>query len=158
MPAKIKEIPITLPHPAFDQADWGDAFAVRSERRFEDAEQVAQVIMGSLPRWASGLMALRDRIVAPLGLKTGGSMADNRQVETIGPFPVLEKSPQTIVLGADDTHLNFRVVIELTHFETDLQVQLATLVKRNNALGVGYLAAIMPFHKLIVATMLRSLR
>ena len=57
------------------------------------------------------------------------------------------------MLGFDDRHLDFRIVVEsdrLTDERTSVRVM--TLVKRHNRLGRFYLAAIMPFHKLIVAS------
>lgn len=158
MTSAIHETPLTLPHPAFPKADWGDTFTVHTERQFPDAEHAAQAIMASLPAWASGLMSLRDRLVAPLGLKTGKAMLADRDIECVGIFPVLDKSPDQIILGADDNHLDFRVVIDLLPGDPAQRVQLSTLVKRNNALGVGYLAVIMPFHKMIAKAMLRGLK
>lgn len=158
MTSAVHETPLVLPHPAFPKADWGDSFAIRTTRHFPDAEHAAQAIMASLPAWASSLMSLRDRLVAPLGLKTGQAMRADKEIECVGVFPVLEKSPNQIVLGADDSHLDFRVVIDLLPENTKQKILLSTLVKRNNVLGVGYLSAIMPFHKLIVKAMLRGLK
>lgn len=154
----VHEVALALPHPAFPQADWGDTFEVRTARRFDDAEHAARTIMDSMPDWAGGLMAMRDKIVGPLGLKTGESMKAAPNVDCVGFFPVIEKSPQRILLGEDDRHLNFRVAVDLQTDGTGQRVRLSTLVKRNNAMGTAYLAAIMPFHKLIAQAMLRSIR
>jgi hypothetical protein len=158
MASTVHEVALALPHPAFPQADWGDTFEVRTARRFNDAEHAARTIMGSLPGWARGLMGTRDKVVGPLGLKTGQAMKAAPDVECVGFFPVIEKSPQRILLGADDWHLNFRVAVDLHSDETGQRVRLSTLVKRNNVMGNAYLAAIMPFHKLIAKAMLRSIR
>ncbi len=158
MASTVHEVALALPHPAFPQADWGDTFEVRTSRRFDDAEHAARTIMNSLPGWASGLMELRDKVVGPLGLKTGEAMMAAPDVECVGFFPVIAKSPNRILLGEDDRHLDFRVAVDLHTDDKGQRVSLSTLVHRNNALGTGYLAAIMPFHKLIAKAMLRSIR
>lgn len=154
----VQEVALALPHPAFPEADWGDTFEVRTDRHFDDAEHVAHTIMNSLPAWASGLMDMRDRVVGPLGLKTGKTMMAAPNVEIVGFFPIIAKSPNRILLGEDDRHLDFRVAIDLHQDGSGQRVRLSTLVKRNNPLGTGYLAAIMPFHRLIARAMLRSIR
>ncbi|MFN3172162.1 MAG: DUF2867 domain-containing protein [Hyphomicrobiales bacterium] len=158
MASTVHEVALALPHPAFPQADCGDTFEVRTARRFNDAEHAARTIMDSLPGWARGLMGMRDKVVGPLGLKTGKAMKAGPDVECVGFFPVIEKSPQRILLGEDDRHLNFRVAVDLHTDDTGQRVRLSTLVKRNNVMGTAYLAAIMPFHKLIAKAMLRSIR
>ena len=58
-------------------------------------------------------------------------------------------------LDFDDTHLNFRIVVDVKSLnETTRRVTATTLVHRNNIVGRVYLATVMPFHKLIVPTML----
>lgn len=158
MASTVHEVALALPHPAFPQADWGDTFEVRTARRFNDAEHAARTIIDSLPSWASGLMGMRDKVVGPLGLKTGKAMKATPDVECVGFFPVIEKSPRRLLLGEDDRHLNFRVAVDLHADETGQRVRLSTVVKRNNVMGTAYLAAIMPFHKLIAKAMLRSIR
>lgn len=154
----IREVPLSLPHPALPDADWGDTFAVTTTRSFSSAEEVARAIMGNLPGWAAGLMSLRDRIVGPLGLKTGADMRASPERTCVGIFPIVSVTPERIILGEDDAHLNFRVAVDLTQQEAGQRIALSTLVKRNNGLGRAYLAAIMPFHKAIVKAMLRSVR
>ena len=64
-----------------------------------------------------------------------------------------------MVLGFDDRHLDFRIVVETQAAgEDQTSVRLMTLIRRHNLLGRAYLAAIMPFHKLIVASMLSRIR
>ena len=72
-------------------------------------------------------------------------------------FPVLSRSADEIVLGADDLHLDFRGSVLLRR--TDRTVVVATTVVRcHNLLGRLYLAAILPFHVLVVTDSLRRLR
>ena len=95
----------------------------------------------ALPSWAKGLLRLRNIMVAPLGLKN-----DFPEGEKIGPFPIDQRNQNEVILGLDDSHLNFRISI----LTTGTEAYCATWVHRNNWLGRIYLAAIMPFHVLIV--------
>lgn len=156
--ANIRQVALALPHPAFPSADWGDTFEVVTNRSFADAEEVARTMLGGLPGWASGLMGLRDRIVGPLGLKTGAQMQASPQRACIGIFPIVTQHPGRIILGEDDAHLDFRVAVDLIEETNGQRIALSTLVKRNNVAGKTYLAMIMPFHKLIVKAMLRTVR
>ncbi|WP_246747089.1 DUF2867 domain-containing protein [Nitratireductor aquibiodomus] len=75
-----------------------------------------------------------------------------------GPFPVLERSSRRIVLGADDRHLDFRLIVEADPAEgPGTRVSCTTLVRPHNPFGWLYLLTIMPFHKLIVANTLRRI-
>ena len=94
------------------------------------------------------LLALRNLVVRPLGLKTRVEAG-----ERFGMFPVVASSPERVVLGFDDWHLDFRIVVDVV---AGRSVTLTTLVKRNNWAGRAYLALVMPFHKRIVlATLAR---
>ena len=151
---KAREIPVTLPHPALPGADWGDCFEVRSSNAGLTAETAARRAFETMPRWVSRLMALRNLLVKPFGLK-GDPEAASAGAPRVGMFPVIRSTPTQCVLGFDDRHLDFRIVVETQALpETGTAVRMMTLVKRHNRLGRVYLAAIMPFHKLIVATTL----
>jgi Protein of unknown function (DUF2867) len=59
------------------------------------------------------------------------------------------------VLGFDDKHLDFRIIVDVEALdEITRRVTATALVQRNNLVGRVYLATVMPFHKLIVPTML----
>lgn len=105
-----------------------------------DVDQAAKQAM-SFPFWVSGLMWLRNKIVAPFGLRT-----DLTEGETIGFFPIETRNDFEVILGFNDKHLDFRISIltDGTHAFG------ATWVRRHNWLGRAYLAMIMPFHVLIM--------
>jgi hypothetical protein len=75
----------------------------------------------------------------------------------IGIFPVVSQSAGQVVLGFDDRHLDFRAVIDVSHKDGQTLVSSTTLVKRKILFGKLYLAAITPFHNLIVSTALANL-
>jgi Protein of unknown function (DUF2867) len=73
-----------------------------------------------------------------------------------GIFPVLSESPNRLVAGFNDRHLDFRVVVDVTPSDQGQRVTATTLVLTHNLLGRAYLAIIMPFHRLVVRAMLRQ--
>lgn len=110
-----------------------------------------------MPAWVRTLMRLRNLLVRPLGLK-GDPEAAAADMPRIGMFPVIGDSPNEIVLGLDDRHLDFRIVVQTENWGDDgTLIRMMTLVKRHNLSGRMYLLAIMPFHKLIVTTTLSRL-
>ena len=56
-------------------------------------------------------MSLRNTLVAPFGLKTSGASAAR---EMIGIFPIVSQTPDRLVAGFNDSHLDFRVVVDVT--------------------------------------------
>ena len=116
--------------------DFIDGYCVKSDLSPRQAANVAF----QLPKWASALMALRNVIVRPFGLKTDTIDHENAL------FPTTYESETELIVGTDDTHLNFRISI----LQQDNTIHMATWVHRNNLLGRLYLAVVMPFHVLIV--------
>ena len=136
-------------------AQFADAFRVEVAERGLDARQAAERIMSRQPRWAEVLLQLRNFVVSPLGLKTSGEGASAPR-GMIGIFPVLSETPDRLIAGFNDSHLDFRVVIDVTAPGGVRQVTLTTLVKTHNWFGRTYLAIITPFHRLIAPALLRQ--
>lgn len=136
-------------------ADFADAFRIALAGRTLDARQAAERMMGCSPRWMEILVALRNVLVAPFGLKTSGN-GQSATTDAIGIFPVLSETPDRLVAGFDDHHLDFRVVVDINACDDGQQVTATTLVRTNNRLGRIYLAVIMPFHRLVVRALLRQ--
>lgn len=136
-------------------AQFVDAFRIKTGDRNLDARHAAERIMAAQPRWVDALLSLRNFLVSPLGLKTSGEGAPAPR-GMIGIFPVLSETPDRLIAGFNDSHLDFRVVIDVTAPEGVRQVTLTTLVKTHNWFGRTYLAVIMPFHRLIAPTLLRQ--
>jgi hypothetical protein len=70
-------------------------------------------------------------------------------------FPVLSETPQRIVAGFDDNHLDFRAVVDVVTSGGNQRVTATTVVLTHNLLGRVYLTIIAPFHRLIVRSALR---
>ncbi len=136
-------------------AQYSDAFRMTVDGATLDARGAAERMLGRQPRWIRALMALRNGLVTPFGLKTSGPN-DRTSSDIIGIFPVLGETPARLVAGLDDSHLDFRVVVDVATSGPGQQVTATTLVLTHNRLGSTYLAIILPFHRLIVRSMLRQ--
>lgn len=102
-------------------------------------------------------MLLRNAIVAPLGLKADVAALPPDQ-ERLGMFPVISETEERVVMGFDDKHLDFRVILDCCAIPNDhSKVSLTTAVRSHNRLGRVYLRIILPFHRLIVPAMLRGM-
>ncbi|MDB5632812.1 MAG: hypothetical protein JWR49_1667 [Tardiphaga sp.] len=134
-------------------AQFIDAFGVTVDDASLDARRAAERMLGRSPRWAQMLLALRDAIVAPFGLTTSKA-AKHGTADRIGIFPVISETPQRLIAGFDDSHLDFRVVVDVAAAGQGKRVTATTIVLTHNLLGRVYLTVIMPFHRLIVRSML----
>ena len=153
---KVHEVaPDVDPGPLLAGAQFVDAYRVVVEGHALDARTAAEKIFARSPRWIEGLLRLRNLVVAPFGLKTTGR-GEPASGGMIGIFPVVSETPERLVAGFNDHHLDFRVVVDVAAFADGQQVTTTTLVKTHNWLGRTYLTVIMPFHRLISRTMLRQ--
>jgi len=135
-------------------AQFADAYRIEIAGKTLDAGTAALLIMGHSPRWVRMLVDLRNVLVAPFGLKKSGEPTTEG---IIGLFPVVSATPQRLVAGFDDSHLDFRIVVDVAPAgDRRKQVTLTTLVRRHNLLGRVYLAIIMPFHRVIARALLRQ--
>ena len=116
------------------------------------------------PSWFRQLLILRDRIVAPFGLRPSGA-ADRKPIEikpayTVGEkiarFTLFGQNEAEIVTGGDDKHLDFRVSVRRLTEAGANRVALTTMVSPHNFFGRAYLFAILPFHRLGVRTLLAN--
>jgi hypothetical protein len=103
------------------------------------------------------LLAMRDLLVKPFGLKAAGRGALHGTPERIGSFPVVSETAERVVLGFNDKHLDFRIVIDCRPSGQATWVSVTTLVKTHNWLGRTYLTLILPFHRAIVKSTLLSI-
>jgi hypothetical protein len=134
---------VPLPHPAPDIAT------------------LTTAIFFHMPGWVKALLALRDVMVSPFGLKTGTDQdlrpptrEEIASASYPGIFAVHAANDDEVILGTDDKHLDFR--ISLLRSEADDLVAMSTWVRPHNALGRLYLALVYPFHRVIVARCLAN--
>jgi hypothetical protein len=137
-------------------AQFIDAYDVTVEDPILDARRAAERTLGSSPAWIKSLLAVRNLVIAPFGLKTGDQKKTGAS-DVIGIFPVVTESPDRLLLGFDDKHLDFRVVVDVASAGSHCRVTVTTLVRTHNLLGRVYLAAVLPFHRIVVRSMLRQI-
>ena len=136
-------------------AQFADAFSIAIDNPALDARHAAERMMARQPRWIETLTSLRNILVTPLGLKTSGESRTAPR-EMVGIFPIVSQTPDRLVAGFNDRHLDFRLVVDIATSGATQNVTATTLVLTHNWLGRTYLATIMPFHRLIVRTLLRQ--
>jgi hypothetical protein len=136
-------------------AQFIDAYRITVNDAALDARHAAEKMTARGPRWIEALLRLRNRLVAPFGLKTAAPTG-KRTPDRVGIFPVISELPDRLVAGLDDAHLDFRLVIDVAGTGSERRVTATTLVLTHNLLGRAYLAIILPFHRLIVPSMLRK--
>jgi hypothetical protein len=136
-------------------AQFADAYCVAVDGTTLDARHAAEKMLSRGPRWIDALMALRNHLVKPFGLKTPPPNA-SASAESIGIFPVIGETPDRLVAGFNDSHLDFRVVVDVATSGSSQRITVTTLVLTHNLLGRVYLAIILPFHRLIARAMLRQ--
>ena len=134
-------------------AQFVDAFRVEVGAKQLSAREACTRMVVHGPRWVDVLTRLRNILVKPLGLKTSGEGAPAPH-GMIGLFPVLSETPERLIAGFDDYHLDFRAVVDVAGGPADRQVTLTTIVRTNNLLGRAYLALIVPVHKLVARSMM----
>lgn len=115
-------------------AQFIDAFRVEIGAKAMNAREACVRMVLHGPRWIDALIRLRNILVTPFGLKTSGEGAP-APGGLIGLFPVLSETPERLIAGFDDYHLDFRVVVDVAGDAADRQVTLTTLVRTNNLLG-----------------------
>lgn len=138
-------------------AQFADAYALSVYGTPLTALEATQLAFGSAPGWINRLLQLRNVLVSPFGLKAG-EKTGKPFIEKAGIFPVLSKTPDRVILGLNDKHLDFRLLVDVKDSGGGMQtVTASTLVKTHNAFGRMYLTFVKPFHRMIVPVMLRQL-
>jgi hypothetical protein len=145
--------------PFLADAGFADAYRLTIVGPPIDAAMAAERVFARRPGWISALIALRNRLVAPIGLKgTQESELEKAAVNRprrIGFFPVVSQTSDRVAMGFDDWHLDFRVIVDVLSLGLDRQeVTVTTLVRTHNLVGRIYLLVITPFHRVVVRTML----
>jgi hypothetical protein len=137
-------------------AQFIDAFRVEVGTTQLSAREACTRMVLHGPRWIDALTRLRNILVKPFGLKTSGEGA-YAPGGLIGLFPVLSETPERLIAGFNDSHLDFRLVVDVAGETALRHVTSTTVVRTNNLLGRTYLTLIMPFHKLVVRSMMRCI-
>lgn len=135
-----------------------DAYAVQLPAgASHDPEELARFMFSNQAPWVARLLWLRDRIMAPFGVKTTDQLQGSNagQVRRVAFFRIYEQDATEILLGEDDSHLDFRVSVRCEPVDGAHRVVATTVVQCHNLLGRAYLLVIAPFHRRVVRSALQ---
>jgi hypothetical protein len=132
--------------------------------RAVSAAEAYRAIFGQSPAWVKALMDVRGAAVRAFRLKhpteTQYRQAEEsfkrpapKVGERLGIFTLRSIEPQEVILGEDDSHLDFRVSVLKTG---EGAVTVSTAVQVNNLFGRIYITTIKPFHRLIVRSLIQN--
>lgn len=124
---------------------WHDADAYESAvgPGGPDSAMAAARRMFAPSRRARALLGARDAAVRVVGLEPAVGAGELL-------FPVTHAGPGLIVLGLDDRHLDFRVMVQVA----EGRVRCTTAVRYRGRLGRPYFAVVGPFHRRLVPRLL----
>ena len=127
--------------------------------------------MGRTPGWIDFLMRLRNRVVAPFGIKDLGTLSgvdaqrqpsSYRVGDRAGIFRIHALSDGEVVLGDSDRHLDVQVsLMRLPGPEGapsgTFTAAMSTVVHVHNALGRIYMLGVAPAHRVIAPAVVARL-
>ena len=102
---------------------FADAYKVQAPRGV-DAIEATRLAFARGPAWIRGLLGLRNGLGRLVGLKPARSSG----------FPVILQTPTEVVLGFDDRHLDFRIVVAVAGGFASV----TTLVRWNGRIAARY--------------------
>lgn len=136
--------------------DFSDTFSTINKQ--DTLKEIANLIFNDPPNWVKLLFTLRNKMVKIIGLKNSVPKGFKETFDVggyIGFFKIYAISNSEIILGADDSHLNFRAII-LKDNTSDYNIKTITLVEYNNMKGSIYMSLIKPFHRIVVKSLVKK--
>jgi hypothetical protein len=145
-------------------ASFDDAFETELADPSLNAIEIALRVLAATPAWVEALLHVRNRAVALVGLKDVGALgaldgrpaAAYRVGDRLSLFEVLSISPDELVLGIDDHHLDVRISFLKRRKGERSTYALSSWVKTHNALGRLYMIPVGRIHPIIVRTAMRT--
>jgi hypothetical protein len=143
--------------------DFADAYEAPLSRPQMGVCDAYWAVFGVEPIWVCWLMSLRGHIAIRLGLthpfdtvKASPGLVPTFQLGMrVGPFTVQYASPNELIVGDDDKHLNFRISCLKTMSGERAFITISTVVEIHNKLGRFYMFVVKPFHRFIAPFMVR---
>ena len=122
-------------------------------------------ITDPMPLWVRLLMAIRNRVVSVLGLKsTSEGMPEKKSPvdyvvgDFIDFFKITYLSENEVVVSTDDRHLDASFSLLILEEEEGRKAYFTSVVKTKERLGDVYMFVIAPFHRWIVGSLLKRVR
>ncbi len=140
----------------FSKIDFADTFSTTNLKN--SVSEVALLIFTNESKWIKALFTLRNKIAKLFKLEHNLPDDYNTELKVggyISFFKIYQLSENEIILGADDSHLNFRAIINNT-LEKANNIKVTTLVEFNNTKGKVYMKIVAPFHRIVVKQMIKK--
>lgn len=136
--------------------DFSDTFATTNH--LNTLEEITTLVFKTTPKWVQHLLKLRNKLVGLIGLKN--SIPDDYNEEFteggyVSFFKIYQINTDEVILGLDDSHLNFRAIINKITADS-YNIKVTTLVEYNNLKGKIYMTVVKPFHRLVVMSMVKK--
>lgn len=139
-------------------AEYRDIFTTVIIDKSITPEESTEAFFNTFPQWGHYLMVLRNWIVKYFGLETSDDT--ERKIITCPPklkkgdrvafFEVIERTNNSIYMGATDKHLCATVGIILCKIHNKTFITIETEVVFHNRFGHIYFWIIKPFHILLI--------
>jgi len=135
--------------------DFADTFSTTNHSN--TLQEVTLLIFDQLPTFIKFLFKLRNFLVKFIGLKSS-PIPDSTPFavgNNLGIFKIYGIYENEVLLGANDSHLNFRATV-FNSQEKEYNIKVTTLVEFNSRKGRFYMFLIGPFHKLVVRVLINQ--
>ena len=151
---------------AVRQIDYQDTYAIQVDpSKAVPTEKLIPLFFDSFPNWARVLMGIRETLANWIGLKTAKGMDVAQQIksfkgevgQSIALFQVWGRTPQEILTGERDKHLDFGLSFFGIEKPECFEIRLSTIVQFNSWLGRVYFFPVGPIHRILVPAMLRRM-
>jgi len=147
----------------FFRADYSDTFVctIHTNDNSLTATELQVAFWTVKPKWIQWLFDLRNILVKPFGLKSGGEdqelfIKSIREGGKCGMTSVPLSSPTETILCLNDKHLKAYLSVYLTDSKNGKRdIYCTTLVQYHNTLGKAYFFVISPFHMIVVKRMMK---
>ncbi|EHK15288.1 uncharacterized protein TRIVIDRAFT_187599 [Trichoderma virens Gv29-8] len=131
-------------------------------------ETLARALFSEPPAWFSLLMWIRDRVMSIFGVKSSTEIqaaAETKGIDTISIFPIISRAENEIIMGENDSHLDFQISILIRENQLSAaskrdniikskEIVAMTVVHCHGFFGKAYIMIIKAFHTMIVKYML----
>ncbi len=147
-------------------ASFADGFSSLTGYKNQSALEVYLALIQKTPTWVNRLMSIRNNVVAKLGLKNLGHLADinpnklssdYKVGDRVGIFTLSVIEHNEVVFHDTDKHLKARISLFIEANGNTAKVSLNTVVHVHNTLGKVYMFFVGPVHKIIVPSILKQL-
>ena len=151
------EVPVAsvLDRQLVDAAYFRDAYRAHMCRPNATVVEIFFAVFSHHPAWIKWALRIRNRIASACGLDA--PTADeimNQQMrpayevgDKIGPWPIFALSPNELVAGRNNKHLDFRLSVLREPHGAAASTVISTICTVHNVYGKIYLFFIVPFHK-----------